>query len=391
MRERITELDGVRAIAVGLVFLNHFAPIRSAPWLEFVQRLGWIGVDVFFVLSGFLVTAILLNAVKTPAGYFKNFYARRSLRIFPLYYLLLTGSLVIMFVLKDGAHLHEMVVNWGHPIWLYAYLGNVMTAVTNVSPPSYFVPMWSLHVEEQFYLVLPLLVMYLQRATLKRVLIAAVLLAPVIRVVLEWSAPSYPLLQYMLFPCRMDSLALGGLLALGPVDQDALKRWRWPLLLTSTCALAVAVETFRRGGATFDGQVERTIGYTLFDVAFVGLIMTILSLRGTLATAWLNWKPLQYIGMVSYGFYLFQFPAEGVVNGVARTIMGADTAAFEGTFVKFLAVGATCLVLSSISWYLWETKWLAVQRRFRGAAQLDGVGNGVRTRDFRSHSPALYR
>src|SRR5579862_6341495 len=103
MRDRITELDGVRAVAVGLVFLNHFAPTKSAPWLDFPRQLGWVGVDIFFVLSGFLVTAILLKAIGHREGYFRNFYARRSLRIFPLYYLLLTAILSIMLLAKNGA------------------------------------------------------------------------------------------------------------------------------------------------------------------------------------------------------------------------------------------------------------------------------------------------
>jgi peptidoglycan/LPS O-acetylase OafA/YrhL len=363
MRERITELDGVRAIAVGLVFLNHFAPTKTAPWLDFIRNLGWVGVDIFFVLSGFLVTAILLKAVNQE-GYFSNFYTRRALRIFPLYYLLITGCLLIMLVAKQGAPLREMQLDWGSPLWLYAYLGNVVTAVTNAMPPNFFVPMWSLHVEEQFYLVLPLLVMFLTPATLKRVLIAAVFVAPAIRLLLDWSHPDFPMLQYMLFPCRMDSLALGGLLAVSRVDHDALKRWRRPLVVGTACLLLVAVETFRRGGGIFDGHIERTIGYTLFDVAFLGFIMSVLSLRGTVATAWLNWRPLQYIGMVSYGFYLLQYPAEGLFLRAAY-LMGFSTAALEDTLVKFLAVGAICLVLSTISWYWWEKKWLAVQRQFR--------------------------
>jgi peptidoglycan/LPS O-acetylase OafA/YrhL len=364
MRDRITELDGVRAVAVGLVFLNHFAPTKSAPWLDFPRQLGWVGVDIFFVLSGFLVTAILLKAVGRREGYFRNFYARRSLRIFPLYYLLVTAILAIMLVAKNGAPLREMQLNWGSPLWLYAYLGNVLTAITNASPPNYFIPMWSLHVEEQFYLVLPLLVLYLTRSNLARVLVAAVFLAPAIRVLLDFSYPQLPLLQFMLFPCRMDVLALGGLLALAQVDRDALRRWRWPLVAATACMLLVAVETFRRGGGTFDGHIERTIGYTLFDVACLGFIMSVMSLRGTVATAWLNWRPLQYIGTISYGFYLLQYPAEALFNRAAY-LMGLSTATLEDTLVKFVAVGAICLVLSTISWYLWEKRWLALQRQFR--------------------------
>ncbi len=360
MNKRISELDGVRAIAVGLVFFNHFAPVKSAPWLDLIHRVGWVGVDVFFVLSGFLVTGILLKARLNPDGYFRNFYARRSLRIFPLYYLLLTGTVVVMAIAKHGLELQHMVATWGNPLWYYAYLGNVVTAITNVSPPGYFDPMWSLHVEEQFYLLLPPLVLYLEREHLKRVMIAAVLLAPAIRLLLAWSYPNMHLLQYQLFPCRMDSLALGGLLAICTPAPEATRRWRLPLFVATAGMLILAVAVFKRYGGTYDGSVERTIGYSLFDLASVGFITLVLSLRGTSATAWLNWKPLQYVGMISYGLYLFQFPAEGLVNRIARS-MGLD---WDGTIEKFLVVGVTCLALATLSWYLWETKWLAAKSRF---------------------------
>ena len=370
MRHRITELDGLRAIAVGLVFLNHFAPAKSMPWLDPIQRLGWVGVDIFFVLSGFLVTAILVDALGNRDGYFRNFYTRRSRRILPLYYLLLSGSLLVMLVAKHGSALSQMHQAWGHSLWLYAFLGNVLTALTNVSPPSYFSQLWSLHVEEQFYLLFPLLVVHLTRTQLTRALIAAVLLAPAIRALLAWWHPDYHLLQYMLFPCRMDSLALGGLLAVSRVDQDAIKRWRSPLAAMTACAMVLAVETFRWGGGTFDGHIERTIGYTLFDLACAGFIVSILSWRGTLATAWLNWKPLRYVGTISYGFYLFQFPAEGLINRVGKAV-GISAEAWDGTVSKFLVVGATCFLLSMISWHWWERRWLAATPVRRGRSETD--------------------
>jgi peptidoglycan/LPS O-acetylase OafA/YrhL len=360
MTKRISELDGVRALAVVLVFLNHFAPTRSVPSLDVIQRVGWVGVDAFFVLSGFLVTTILFKARLNPDGYFRNFYARRSLRIFPLYYLLLTGIVVVMSIAEHGLEMQRMMAGWGNPLWFYAYLGNVKTALTNISPPGYFEPMWSLHVEEQFYLLLPPLVLYLEREHLKRVMIAAVLVAPAVRLLLAWSRPDLHLLQYMLFPCRMDSLALGGLLAIYTPDLDAPRQWRRSLCVATAGLLILAVEVFQRYGGTFDGSVERTIGYTLFDLAFVGVIALVLSLRGTAATAWLNWKPLQYVGMISYGLYLFQFPAEGLVNRITRS-MALD---WDGTITKFVAVALTCLALATISWYLWETRWLVVKSRF---------------------------
>src|SRR5262245_5250047 len=107
MNKRITELDGLRAIAVILVFLNHYAPVESLPWLQPIRRVGWIGVDIFFVLSGFLITGILLDTRCSKTGYYKSFYVRRSLRIFPLYYGLLTAVFIVMSV-WNWHHLREM-------------------------------------------------------------------------------------------------------------------------------------------------------------------------------------------------------------------------------------------------------------------------------------------
>jgi peptidoglycan/LPS O-acetylase OafA/YrhL len=361
--KRIGELDGIRAIAVGLVFMVHFAPVKSAPWLDLIHRVGWVGVDVFFVLSGFLVTTILFKARLNPEGYFRNFYVRRSLRIFPLYYLVLTLILLTMFVTRHGLELQRMEASWGNPLWFYAYMGNFRTAATNIAPPSYFTPMWSLQVEEQFYLLLPPLALYLKREHLKRTLIAAVLLAPAIRGLVVLLRPDLHLFQYMLFPCRMDALALGGLLAIYCPDPAALPRGsRLPLFFGSVSLLALAVAVFQWSGGPFEGAVERTIGFTLFDVAFVCFIALVLSLRGTVATAWLNWKPLQYIGMISYGLYLFQVPASGVVDHVLR-LMGQAVVDWDGTVVRFAAVSLTTLVLSTLSWYMWETRWLAMKSR----------------------------
>jgi peptidoglycan/LPS O-acetylase OafA/YrhL len=98
-------------------------------------------------------------------------------------------------------------------------------------------------------------------------------------------------------------------------------------------------------------------------LALAGFITLVLSLRGTPATAWLNWKPLQYVGMISYGLYLFQFPAEGLVNRFSRAI-GLE---WDGTIEKFLVVAVVCTILATISWYTWETKWLAAKTRFAEA------------------------
>jgi len=363
MNKRITELDGLRAIAVILVFLNHYAPVASLPWLHPIRRVGWIGVDIFFVLSGFLITGILMDTRGNKTGYYKSFYMRRSLRIFPLYYGLLTAVLMVMSVWK-WHHLREMIANWGNPAWFYAYLGNVKTAVSNVSPPSQFVPMWSLHVEEQFYLIFPFLVRRLRMRQLTQVLIGAVIAAPIIRLGLYWLFPASPLLQYMLLPCRIDALALGALVAIRrPTRESPLLPGRnASSILAALGVLWLACQIFWQAGGAFDTPVERTIGYSLFDISFAGCLILILTFRGSRGTAWLNWKPLQYTGMISYGLYLLQAPAASLVDNVFRKTTGhhVETNTLLGSF----SIAVTCVGLATVSWYLWEAKWLSMKSRF---------------------------
>jgi peptidoglycan/LPS O-acetylase OafA/YrhL len=378
MKKRITELDGLRALAVLLVFLNHYAPVESMPWLAPLRRVGWTGVDIFFVLSGFLITGILLDTRFHKTGYYKTFYIRRSLRIFPLYYGLLTAVLLVMSVSRNGSELREMIARWGHPAWLYTYLANVKIAVSNISPSSYFVPMWSLHVEEQFYLVFPFLVRRLPLTQLKRVLIGAVIAAPLIRLGLLWLFPARPLLQYMLLPCRMDALALGALAAIGSPARERRSPQSKALSTVVICGLLfVAYQSFTWSGAAFNTPFERTIGYSLFDFAFAGCLLLILMFRGGPATAWLNWRILQYVGLISYGLYLFQAPAASLVDKLVRTsgyVLGPDTA------LRAFCIAATCTGLATISWYLWESPWLRLKTRFGRAHE--PYGGSAESADF---------
>ena len=294
---RITELDGLRAIAVGLVFLNHFAPVRTFPQLAFLKSIGWIGVDIFFVISGFLITGILLDS--RGRHYYRNFYVRRTLRIFPPYYALLTALIASMLLYRGGLHYQQMVEGWGSPAWLFLYLGNVKTAVTGVEPPAVFVPLWSLHVEEQFYLLFPFIVHNASWKTLRRLLIAMIVGAPLLRIGLWWLAPEKELLQFMLLPCRMDGLALGGLIAL------RLRMGEWSISKAGLGAaiavlFALSVAVFVAGGSVFNSPLQRTLGYSLLAMTFAGTVLWIVLFRGSRATNWLNTGPMQFIGLISY-------------------------------------------------------------------------------------------
>ena len=190
-RGHIKPLDGLRGIAILLVMWFHFAWPAKAQGLitrlyVSVAALGWVGVDLFFVLSGFLITGILLDS-KRGAGYFRNFYARRVLRIFPLYYAVLLVTLVILplIVPYDTPALKRLLEGQG---WLWLYSTNISVAVEHgnwIASADWLRmgALWSLAVEEHFYLVWPLLVFFLSRRALLRTSIAMIVLVPILRTV----------------------------------------------------------------------------------------------------------------------------------------------------------------------------------------------------------------
>jgi peptidoglycan/LPS O-acetylase OafA/YrhL len=357
----IRELDGLRAIAVLLVFLNHYAPVASFPHLRIVYEIGWVGVDIFFVLSGFLITGILLDS-RDRDGYYSTFYIRRALRIFPLYYVLLGTTILCMVLSQGSASYRHMVDSWGSPAWFFAYAANIKTALSGVSPPKALVPMWSLQVEEQFYLLFPWVVRRLAPRALWRSLLVVIVVAPAIRLGLWWLTPDKPLMQYMLLPCRMDSLAFGALIAI-----LLRARRRLPVTAVTLAAIAAALTIiacavfFLPGGRSFDSALERTVGYSLFAVSAASWILWVIQFRGSALTNWLNARPLQYLGKISYGLYLLQMPAAALVWWLVAPL--GLRANWLHTTTGALTVAAVCIGLSSLSWYLMERPLLRLKDR----------------------------
>jgi peptidoglycan/LPS O-acetylase OafA/YrhL len=379
----IRELDGLRAIAVLLVFLNHFAPTVSIPRLQIIYEVGWIGVDIFFVLSGFLITGVLLAARDSP-GYYRNFYIRRALRIFPLYYALLATMVFGMVIAHGGFAYHRMVDSWGSPAWLFAYLGNIRTALSGVSPPRSFVPMWSLHVEEQFYLLFPFVVHSLSQRALRRTLIVLVVAAPLIRLGLSGLVPNRPLIEYMLLPCRMDGLALGALIALRLRTRPLLVN-RWALATFAAALTVAACALFVIGGRSFDTPLERTVGYSLFSLSAASWILWVILFRGSAPTNWLNLRPLQYLGKISYGLYLLQMPAAGLLLWLAGPLqLGPD---WLRTAAGSLTLAALCVGLASASWYALERPLLRLKERLAPSVTAPLQTHDDRTGSRASHMP----
>jgi len=343
VRGYIPELDGLRGIAISLVMIHRLFPRGTSPW--FVEA-GWIGVDLFFVISGFLIAQILL-ATRDDPDYFRNFYARRILRIFPLFYILVGGMLLVFPLLGHGA----FITSAGSPLWYLLQLGNVPESVLGLDPPYWIAPVWSLAIEEQFYLTFPLLVRATRPRTLAWWLAGAAVLALVARIATTIAFPDNERLQYQFTLCRLDAIAAGCGLALVAGSGRVLGRVRplLPAIMLGAFAIALVTQLDR---TTFFG---RTLGYSVVAAGFAAVVLHVVQTR----PAWLRWRPLRYLGKLCFGLYLLHRPADTLVTAaVARLGLAED-------HLVWLPVKmAVAVVFATASWHAIEQPFLRRKRRF---------------------------
>lgn len=210
--EYIKPLDGIRAIAIFLVIIWHYVgclvktnfSIIPVEQIQFATSLAWSGVDLFFVLSGFLIGRILIND-KGSDNYFKRFYMRRIFRIFPAYYFIVSAFIII--VLSGLSNQIPWLTNNPFPIYSYLLFLQNFQMTGYEFGASWLSVTWSLAIEEQFYLILPLIIYYANPKSLPKILIAGIIFAPIFRAILPGLSP------YVLLPARMDSLLIGVLIA----------------------------------------------------------------------------------------------------------------------------------------------------------------------------------
>lgn len=372
-RRNIPELDGLRGIAILLVFLTHFVALQlptgtggvdgSVRW---VARFGWTGVDLFFVLSGFLITGILLDS-KGDAHYWRNYAARRVLRIFPLYY----GALLAVFVILPH------VVHWNDPdfatlranqLWYWTYMVNVLQAVKGgAATPLNTSHFWSLCVEEQFYLVWPAVVLVSTPRGLVRVAVAASLFGMLFRIALV-SAGAKPGIAYVLTPGHLDGLMAGATLAVA-AREGGLERFRRVALRVFGFTSAVILVLAAWRGMEYTDPVIAIAGFPLIAACYGALLVL-----GTTSTGWLGRllraRHLRAWGKYSYGLYLLHYPLLGVLDDKLGPSL--DRLTWGGSHLP--GVLALCVVglpmsyaIAWASYNLYEKRFLALKRYF-GAA-----------------------
>jgi peptidoglycan/LPS O-acetylase OafA/YrhL len=355
VEKRIPALDGIRAIAVSMVIVDHFG----------IPAFGGLGVSIFFVLSGYLITTLLLREFDaTHSISLAAFYVRRSLRIFPAYYVLLAFSALIDFHQGDE-RIRPVIV----PAAFY-YL-NYYHALHGHSNAS-IAHAWSLAVEEQFYLLWPL--GFLLIARWRSTLLPHVLVFAIVGVCV-WRTLAYSVLglgqawAYDAFDCRFDALAMGCLLAVSMRNETftrGVKRLsQHPWLAVTALMVMLLIEGLD------NGKLRYTFGFTINALLIAFVMSQLLARPGALAVRFLDSRPLRFIGRISYGMYLYHIwgltagwhlthshGAAGVIAGYAATVGFA--------LVSFYAVETPFQRLKERKWhhqYAWPRSPVPMQEQ----------------------------
>ncbi|WP_426609726.1 acyltransferase family protein [Bradyrhizobium sp. McL0616] len=354
---RILELDGIRGLAILLVLIWHYLvnsvqDIAHGSWQAYVLfplRITWSGVDLFFVLSGFLIGGILIDE-KYSKNYYRTFYWRRIYRIFPLYFLWLSAFLAGLYLVKsnEGGALQE-IFNAELPVWSYAlFLQNSMMAWYQSFGPKWMGITWSLAVEEQFYLLLPFLVRNLTHRGIFWLALSSILLAPAVRSIL-WAFGNEFFGPYVLLPSRADNFGFGILVALVCRNE---RLWYWfaaRRLHIYVCLLILG------GGFVFLMKHETilyTIGLTWIAIFYaLLLLLTVLNLGGVEGAVFKN-QILVKLGTLAYGIYIVH---EGVRALLRFAVLGGETSVSN---VLSLSLSALSFIIvfafAMLSWRFME-------------------------------------
>jgi peptidoglycan/LPS O-acetylase OafA/YrhL len=367
---RIPQLDGIRGAAILLVILWHYIVLPSDSlaknWAAIFSRVGlltWSGVDLFFVLSGFLIGGILVDA-KDSSSYFKPFYVRRAFRILPIYLLLVLGYELLWRLTPHSSFLAQTL---GTPMPLFislTFLQNFWLA--RHSWNNVFLTLtWSLAVEEQFYLLLPAIVRFVPRRRLPLLAIVMALLVATIRSLLYLRyGSSWGVAAYTLIYCRADALMLGVFCALlwrEPTVRQLLALRPW--LLRSAVIFfsgGCAVLWFKRWGM---GSLPMcTLGFTCIALFYSSLLLSALVNQQGIWARLFRLKALGFIGTIAYGMYLYHVLVLSAVFQIFRRGRASLSSPLDWLAVAFSFV--ITLSLSFLSWKYFESFLVEIGHRF---------------------------
>ncbi len=380
--KRLAPLDGLRGLAILLVMQYHFwglgfGLVDRDPTLgidRFARKLfgvGWSGVDLFFVLSGFLITGILYDA-KRSNFYFRNFYARRFLRIFPLYYAFLAFALFALPNFHRLAGPGQTTALHHTQFWYWTYTVNIASAVKQLHShiPLVYSQFWSLAIEEQFYLLWPLLLRLFNRRAVMILCAALVAGALAFRIMLlQPIGASFATIAgpYNLLPARVDTLALGALLALALRGGGQIARFRpHAQLVAAGSLLVLAILFYTQDGLSAIDRRVQTIGLSALALLFAAVLLLALTSRpGSTLYRIFTHPTLSFMGRYSYAIYVFHLLVAFEVASQVLRSYGARTV-FGSQIPQNIAFSVICSAISIaaawLSWHLFERQVLKLKR-----------------------------
>lgn len=369
VERRLDSLDGWRGVAILLVFVRHYfltnhvhlLLIQAASW---IASAGWIGVDLFFVLSGFLITGILLDT-RGHRHYFRNFYARRTLRIFPLYY----GVLFLALALTPLAHLRWQIGDIAH----FLYVGNVAVQINPtlnaINPWVNLNAIWSLAVEEQFYLLWPLVVLFIADRRALRWIAGFMGVALLMRVGLLFLLPAGRAFEwsYQVLPMRADGLLCGAAAAIlfrTGSAAEAVRRLRLPSWIAAAGIAAIVAHDRR---LEFHSEISSALVFPCLGILFARLLLLALH-SGSWAfrigsTGW-----LRFFGRYSYGMYIFHTLLNTV--SLMRWLQMWTHSEALGGVLYVLSMLVLTTVAAVLSYEFYERHFLKLKRRFSYSAEM---------------------
>lgn len=356
----LLELDGFRALAVWLVMLDHMVdgwplPEAAHAWMPALMwqviSHGWLGVDLFFILSGFLITGILIDARGQP-NYFRNFYMRRVLRILPLFYV----CVAIMYLCYGGPYFLLSLL----------FLANFAPAF-GVSTPHGPGVFWSLAIEEHFYFGWPIATRYMSRGVLLGTAIAIIVASPLLR---YWAMASgfkfVGVYQYSFY--RFDGLALGACLAIWARSPYFNRRGAWMLIaaLCATIGIVTAI-TIPYGVFGSGSPMGVALRSTQAQFFFASCIVFALAYRGGLLTSPLRWGFALVSARLSYCLYLIHLSVGDLYYTVLKSLGIHDLERWGpvgALGIRSVAIISTSFLLAAISQKYLEAPFMRLRRFF---------------------------
>lgn len=325
---RIPQLDGLRAAAILMVFATHALHVP----------LLWMGVDLFFILSGYLITRILLTLKQEPClGYWMPFYSRRALRILPP---------LAVFLLGCG---FLFSIPWERIWYWYVFFGANIAQSFGKSHIEALSPLWSLSVEEQFYLIWPLVVLLCTTRRLKAVALWTIFISPCLRAIATPLFSNHFPIYYLTF-FRADTLCVGAFIAASEaLDPNWVKAYSHNAMQCSGCALLIfsAFQFLAQFRTSANSVLFNSLAYSLSAIFFGGILVYVLGKQDGVTISLLTFTPVRYLGRISYTFYLWH----------VAILIGVSNYFHSRPAIAILAFIVTA-TMSAISWQYAESPLL---------------------------------